>query len=450
MNPSRLLVLVLVAALVPACSDYNLTQDKGPEGSGADSGDAGRPDLVADPEAVTGEGACADLTVPVTLGNMGGAPLTVSAATTTGAWTIAGFSPPVTIEPGGSTAFTVTGQGSGSLTLESDDPTEPVLTIPLETGDDLPPTLALVDPVNGDILEPGDRVMQATVSDSEDAPEDIAITWRSDVDGPIADGFADSTGTMSATWAAGRTEGDHLLTVTATDTCGNTAVVDVGVCQQAGYTVDELDISSWNFEGSAAWNSTENWLRLTPVADYQVGSAFATSSTVRADSVQISFAFYIGDGTGADGISLTALDVSRMTGFLGGAGCGLGYGGDAPCTAGPALPGWSIEVDTYFNDGQDPTPDDHVMFTFDGDVDDAAVWASLPEMEDTGWHQMVVDVSAPRVRVSIDGTTYIDQDVGGGSFAFDAYIGFTAGTGGLTNRHLIDSLEVTEYLCSEE
>ena len=56
MNPSRLLVLVLVAALVPACSDYNLTQDKGPEGSGADSGDAGRPDLVADPEAVTGEG----------------------------------------------------------------------------------------------------------------------------------------------------------------------------------------------------------------------------------------------------------------------------------------------------------------------------------------------------------------------------------------------------------
>ena len=218
---------------------------------------------------------------------MGGAPLTVSAATTTGAWTIAGFSPPVTIAPGGSTAFTVTGQGSGSLTLESDTITEPVLTIPLETGDDLPPTLALVDPVNGDILEPGDRVMQATVGDSEDAPEDIAITWRSDVDGPIADGFADSTGTMSATWAAGRTEGDHLLTETATDTCGNTAGVDVGVCQQAGYTVDELDISSWNFEGSAAWNSTENWLRLTPVADYQVGSAFATSSTVRADSVQI-------------------------------------------------------------------------------------------------------------------------------------------------------------------
>ena len=30
----------------------------------------------------------------------------------------------------------------------------------------------------------------------------------------------------------------------------------------------------------------------------------------------------------------------------------------------------NIEVDTYFNDGQDPTPLDHLMFTFDGDVDD--------------------------------------------------------------------------------
>ena len=34
---------------------------------------------------------------------------------------------------------------------------------------------------------------------------------------------------------------------------------------------------------------------------------------------------------------------------------------------------WSIEVDTYYNGGYDPTDEDHVMFTFDGDVDDPAV-----------------------------------------------------------------------------
>ena len=60
-------------------------------------------------------------------------------------------------------------------------------------------------------------------------------------------------------------------------------------------------------------------------------------------------------------------------------------------------------------------------------------------MEDTGWHQMDVRVSAPHVTVSIDGVTYIDQDIEG-TWAFPAYVGFTAGTGGETNWHIIDSL----------
>jgi hypothetical protein len=86
------------------------------------------------------------------------------------------------------------------------------------------------------------------------------------------------------------------------------------------------------------------------------------------------------------------------------------------------------------------------MFTFDGDVDDPAAWAALPPMKDTGWHTMEVEVSAPHVKVSIDGTVYIDQELSG-HFAFPAYVGFTAGTGGATNRHLIDSLEVTGEVC---
>lgn len=32
-------------------------------------------------------------------------------------------------------------------------------------------------------------------------------------------------------------------------------------------------------------------------------------------------------------------------------------------------------------------------------------------------------------------------------FTFDGNVGFTAGTGGMTNRHLIDSLEVTAHTC---
>lgn len=88
------------------------------------------------------------------------------------------------------------------------------------------------------------------------------------------------------------------------------------------------------------------------------------------------------------------------------------------------------------------------MFTFDGDVDDPAAWAALPELEDTGWHTMSVVVAAPRVTVRIDEVAYLDQDLGG-AFSFPAHVGFTAGTGGLTNSHLIDALQVTEHVCGD-
>ena len=72
------------------------------------------------------------------------------------------------------------------------------------------------------------------------------------------------------------------------------------------------------------------------------------SSTAGAE---IAFDFYIGDGSGADGLTFTALDVNRMTTFLGESGGGIGYGG---------LPGWTIEIDAYYNGGADPTPNDHL------------------------------------------------------------------------------------------
>ena len=148
--------------------------------------------------------------------------------------------------------------------------------------------------------------------------------------------------------------------------------------------------------------------------------------------------FFVSGGSGADGFSLTALDVDRMSGFVGNTGGGIGYGG---------LPGWSIEVDTYYN-GHDPTAQDHIAFSLDGDVTNPLIWAALPEMEDEQWHHMKVTVAAPNVYAEIDGNTYLDATIGG-NLNFNAYVGFTAGTGSLTNYHLIDSLMVTELVCEE-
>lgn len=423
--------------LLLACQDYELTPK-----TDAVAGDL--PQLVVDPEFVAAP-ACSLLQTDVLLENVGGAELTITALDITEPWTIEDMELPLTLGVGETVRVNVEGavDTQAELTIESDDPDMPTWVVPLEALVDQPPEVTLDSPSEGDIIDPATPFpLEATVVDDVDG--ELPVSWVSDLDGLLA-AETSSAGFANAAWSTGRTVGDHLVTVYATDRCGNEVSDDALVCANGGYTEDELDISTWHFEGSAVWDSNSTTVVLTEAVQNQVGSAFQTSQTVSGDAVTIRFSFYQGDGSGADGLSLTALDTSRMTGFLGGTGCGIGYGGDADCTGGPALPGWSIEVDTYYN-SIDPTADDHVMFTFDGDVDDPAAWAALPEMEDTGWHTMEVEVAAPHVRVTIDGTVYIDQDLSG-HFAFPAYVGFTAGTGGATNKHAIDSLEVTGEVC---
>ena len=64
---------------------------------------------------------------------------------------------------------------------------------------------------------------------------------------------------------------------------------------------------------------------------------------------------------------MVALDTQRMNGFLGSAGGCLGYGNGAGCEPiQDALPGWVIEIDTFYNEQWDPTETDHIAFMFDG------------------------------------------------------------------------------------
>ncbi|MCB9743452.1 MAG: hypothetical protein H6741_25110 [Alphaproteobacteria bacterium] len=435
----RLLPALLLLA---ACSDYGLNKaDDNPE--------TGEPALVA-PEAVSAV-VCEQAEVPVTLSNEGDRALEVESLAVRGeGWSLEETGP-LTIEPGEShTLSLLAGVGEATLTVISDDPDTPERDIALSATADQPPEVSITTPADGRVVDIGAvERFEGLVLDDVDEPDLLSVTWTSDLEGELASVTPDGSGLVSLSWEAGaRSSGEQQLVLSATDSCGNLSVDHVGLCQQAGYVADELDISTWNFEGSAYWDSASRQVVLTDADVNVVGTAFQTGQTAPGDSLSIRFSFYIGDGSGADGLSLTALDTTRMTGFLGGTGCGMGYGGDADCTAGPALPGWSIEIDTHYNEGQDPTAADHLMFTFDGDVDDPAYWVELDEMEDTGWHTLEVSVEAPQVTVTLDGAVVMDEALSG-NFVFPAYVGFTAGTGSLTNRHLIRALEVTEYVCGE-
>lgn len=439
-HPLRFVAL----SLALACSDYALETNKVPTAAGV-------PIIWADPGNIAADGVCAPEPRDILVQNQGESPLTISDIVVEGAgWElVAAPSLPHTLGAGESTLLTVEGlDGTADLIINSDDLETPRLIIPLSATANTPPVVQIDSPTALQVLpEASDLMLAGFVDDLEDGAETLGISWAASLDGVISTAGARPDGTAEATWAAAaRTAGVQSISLSATDTCGLTTTETVDFCQEGPYSYDALSLSAWHYEGSAVWDSANTWLELTQAVGDQVGSAFETSTPVNADDVQIEFYFYMGDGTGADGLSLTALDTARMTTFLGGTGCGIGYGGSASCTAGPALPGWSLEIDNYYNGDADPTGEDHLAFTFDGDVDGFVAWAALPEMENTGWHLATVRVLAPRITVAIDGVTYLDQDVPG-NFAFNAYVGFTAGTGGETNRHLIDELTITDYRC---
>ena len=315
---------------------------------------------------------------------------------------------------------------------------------------DPPPQLLGFSPNDGQILDIAAAVtLEAWVDDEPASPADLTLEWFDGDGSPISSSQPDEDGYASVLWSDPRPDGVQQLGLKVTDLCGNVVEQEIGICQQASYHQEELALDSWHLEGDAELLD-DGTLQLTGLDMWEIGSAFMVAQEVNAGEVDIRFEFLTEGGTGADGISLTALDLDRMTSFLGGSGCGLGYGGGIDCTDGPALPGWSIELDTWYNgELPDPTTDDHIAFTFDGQVAHPEVWEPVPDLEESGWHTVEVSVRAPRVTVSLDGRVYMDAEIDG-EFDFPAVIGFTGSTGGQTNLHWIRSLSVTELACPDD
>ena len=361
------------------CSDYGLTGEQNVSEGAAD------PDLVADPASAVLTGHCGEDDTTVTLSNEGSGPLTVTGLELVGeGWSLASIELPLTLEPEATLDLSLTGQqGSAELVITSDDPDTPELSIPLEADSDEPPSLVIAGPASGTVVEEqADLLLEALVSDREDASETLLVRWSSDVDGDLGEGGTDTDGGSLLNWSASaRTAGSHTLTAEVTDACGQTSTATVPICQQAYTTSASVDLESWNYEGDARWDSTNDWVELTDTTEYAVGSAFDITTETRGTDVTIEFQFWMGGGTGADGFALTAIDLDRAGGYLASAGGCLGYGyGDSCEPLMSALPGWTIEFDTYENSKWDPTSEDHLAFMFDGAVETVEAWAGRTVM----------------------------------------------------------------------
>jgi len=435
--------------LTLGCTEFNVAsigEDKASGEVAVDTAepDPGQPGAAVSVDSVDAGIACIEYGTQIEVMSVGDAPLSVTDIQVVGeGWSVTHAPLPVTVDPGGQMPIDLSSTGgTATLVVRSNDPDVPVYEIPLHVTPDRPPTVTFIAPSGGEILSPGaSTVFTAIVEDDVDPPEALSLKWASDVDGLLSTVSAHSDGHAEFVWEdLYRSSGEHVVSLSARDSCERANTASVGFCQNEGYTEESIDLVSWNFEGSAFWDSDNEWVELTGPHNTQAGTAFQTTSSVMSDAINIEFSFFLSGGSGADGMSLTALDVDRMTSFVGGTGGGIGYYG---------LPGWSVEIDTYYNSSHsDPTTADHLSVHLDGNVNDPQAWAALPEMEDGAWHLASVAVVGNHITVQIDGVPYIDQVVDGLS-PFPAYVGFTASTGALNNYHLIDSLEVEGFICED-
>lgn len=182
-------------------------------------------------------------------------------------------------------------------------------------------------------------------------------------------------------------------------------------------------------------------LRLTEAGIGGVGSAFDTTAlAVDGDtSFNAFFQFAIYDGTGADGFTFTVQNDGAGPGAIGGGGGGLGYGGISPSVA--------VEFDTFDNGGKG---ENAIGINLDGSLVSIASAQVTPDMETVrplyAWVEYDSQLDLLEVFFSDvntqPGAPVVSANVDLSALGSQAYVGFTASTGGLDNTHDIEDFTI--------
>lgn len=193
----------------------------------------------------------------------------------------------------------------------------------------------------------------------------------------------------------------------------------------------------WTVNGNAAYDATDNAAQLTDPTNSESGN-WIYDNPIYVDSITVQFDFYIGGGTGADGMGL--MFETNGTNALGGGYGGLGMAG---------LAGFGVEIDEYNNGACLDDSVNHVaidsLTPCGSGLPDSLVINDSPgaTVADGNWHTMVVQVVDGSFTVTTDGTNDFSSYPAGGWTNGLYYVGFAGGTGGLNNYHLVRNVSVS-------
>jgi hypothetical protein len=309
-------------------------------------------------------------------------------------------------------------------------------------------------------LDTGSEDTSADADPADTGAEDTAVADTDPADTAVDDttvadtAVDDTTDTTVDDTTVADTSADTDPTDTTVDDTTDTTVEDTTpICPEIPLLDFNADLASseWLIVGDA-YREPAGWLELTGLAGGQQGAIFYLGSVLSRGDTEISLRVSTGQcilpgpcdslADGADGFALSIFGVGgvvELANLLAEArpGEGLGY-----AVTPRAVDAFHIEFDTYHN-AIDPTLGNHVAITLNGDPTNHLLWTETPTLENNAWHDIVLRIAGVHVTVLMDGVTVIDADVPGLDFK-GGYIGFTGSTGGSTNYHRIDDLQIVQ------
>jgi hypothetical protein len=306
---------------------------------------------------------------------------------------------------------------------------------------------------------------QGIVSDPFHAAQNLTVQWSIPGQQILYEGPATQAGLTDVVYTA-LAEGvvTAELRVTNPDGLYATATSSIHVCNEGdieNFDQPLVQGQPWQMYGYAFQDDDgagNGWIDMTDNQTWADGAVFNVLDQVSPGNVEIRLRINTGGGDGggggfpgwdfgADGYALTVIDVDtvpELEAFINGAqngGC-LAYGVSGSCGA-MAVTAFHVEFDTYYNqEYNDPTTENHIAITLDGDPGNHLLWAPFP-MEDLQWHDVLIKTVGTNVLVKVDGVTIIDDIIP--TFEFHGgYIGFSGSTGASSNYHRIDDLQIVQ------
>ncbi|MCD4733988.1 DUF2341 domain-containing protein [bacterium] len=297
-----------------------------------------------------------------------------------------------------------------------------------------------------------------------DFPVPLTLPYDSDMDNDLADlrFIADDHATALGYWIESYTGGSEATvwvrvpSIPANGTAsvfayyGNAAASSES--NRSAYVEFEDDFSSdpnstWDVyrydsdtANEAVWDPS-GWLALTTPTKIKAAAIFAPYD-LTTNSWLLSFDYYIGGGTGADGIS--AMFYKDTSGYADGSfyyGGGMGFINRNHTS----ITGYGLEFDGHNNSNYNDTSAEHIAF-IEHNVDTHLVYVDDGRVDDSAWHSVVVTWVDGAMDFYLDGGTspLLSYTVASPDTSNTGF-GFGAGTGGVTNYHSLDNILLRKW-----